>query len=113
MPLEKLGNKKAISNTNVENLNSKKAISNNSNNPADDERLLSKKERRALKAQAKVDRPKRRPKKLDMPPNPNVHGWDQHPSYLRGKWNMTMLEIDIEKEGEFPANLMEELRYVA
>jgi hypothetical protein len=20
------------------------------------------------------------------PPNPNVHGWDSHPPYLRGKW---------------------------
>jgi hypothetical protein len=35
--------------------------------------------------------PKRRPKKQYLPPNPHVHGWDQHPPYLRGKWNVTSL----------------------
>ena len=38
-------------------------------------------------------KPKRRPKNLVMPPNPNIHGWDQHPAYLRGKWNMTSLNV--------------------
>jgi len=28
-----------------------------------------------------------------LPPNPNVHGWDQHPSYLRGKWNLVELNF--------------------
>lgn len=36
-------------------------------------------------------KPKRRPKKQYLPPNPNVHGWDQHPAYLRGRWNVTTL----------------------
>lgn len=36
-------------------------------------------------------KPKRRPKRQYLPPNPNVHGWDQHPAYLRGRWNVTTL----------------------
>lgn len=35
--------------------------------------------------------PKRRPKRQYLPPNPNKHGWDQHPAYLRGRWNVTSL----------------------
>lgn len=25
------------------------------------------------------------------PPNPNKHGWDQSPGYLRGKWRVTSI----------------------
>lgn len=46
-------------------------------------------------------KPKRRPKRQYLPPNPHVHGWDQHPPYLRGKWNATALTfLDPEEGGE-------------
>lgn len=34
---------------------------------------------------------KKKSKLPPPPPNPNVHGWDQSPAYLRGKWKLTSI----------------------
>lgn len=48
-------------------------------------------------------KPKRRPKRQYLPPNPNVHGWDQHPAYLRGRWNVT--ELTFSSSSSAPAQI--------